>query len=90
MEGGDLLPGLRQRDLLRGLSVEVLSGPPANTPVVTGEAAGIGEEGQLLVLTADGRQAQVFAGDVTVRSFGKALGGKPDNETGLTGVARAY
>ena len=71
VEGGDLLPGLRQRDVLRGLSVEVLSGPPANTPVVTGEAAGIGEEGQLLVLTADGRQVQVFAGDVTVRSFGK-------------------
>jgi len=70
VDGDDLLTGLRQRDFLRGRAVEVLSGPPSNEPVVTGEAAGIGEEGQLLVLTPDGRQVQVFAGDVTVRSFG--------------------
>jgi BirA family transcriptional regulator, biotin operon repressor / biotin---[acetyl-CoA-carboxylase] ligase len=68
VEGGDL-PGLRQRDLLRGRVVEVLSGPPANAPVASGEAAGIGEEGQLFVRTEDGRTAQLFAGDVTVRSF---------------------
>jgi BirA family biotin operon repressor/biotin-[acetyl-CoA-carboxylase] ligase len=71
VEGGDLLPGLRQRDLLRGRVVEVLSGPPTNAPVVMGEAAGIGEEGQLLVCAPDGRTTQVFAGDVTVRSYAK-------------------
>ena len=65
----DLLSGLRQRDLLRGRQVEVLSGPPSNELVVAGDAAGIGEEGQLLVRTPEGRQVQVFAGDVTVRSF---------------------
>lgn len=63
-----LLAGLRQRDVLAGRRVEVLSGPPLDEPVVSGEAVGIGPVGQLLVRVASGETVPVFAGDVTVRS----------------------
>jgi BirA family biotin operon repressor/biotin-[acetyl-CoA-carboxylase] ligase len=63
----DLLDDLRGRDALAGRRIEVFAGPPGNEPVVAGEAAGIGPEGQLLVLESTGRTVPVFAGEVTVR-----------------------
>jgi hypothetical protein len=36
--------------------------------VASGEAAGIGPEGQLLVRSASGETVAVFAGDVTLRA----------------------
>lgn len=62
-----VLNDLRARDALAGRQVEVFAGPPDNEPVVAGEAAGIGPEGQLLVLESTGRMVPVFAGEVTVR-----------------------
>jgi BirA family transcriptional regulator, biotin operon repressor / biotin---[acetyl-CoA-carboxylase] ligase len=62
-----LLEGLRQRDILAGRRVAVLSGPPRNEPVVVGHVLGIGPEGQLLVRNSLGDTVPVFAGDVTVR-----------------------
>lgn len=61
------LADLRGRDALIGRRIEVFAGPPGNEPVVAGEAAGIGPEGQLLVLESGGRTVPVFAGEVTVR-----------------------
>lgn len=71
---GDLLDELRRRDVLAGRRVEVFSGLPADEAAVsrraslTGEALGIGPEGQLLVRADSGAVIPVFAGDVTVRS----------------------
>lgn len=65
-----LLAGLRQRDVLAGRAVEVLSGPPENRPVVVGEVVGIGPDGQLLVRNEAAGVVAVFAGDVSVRSTG--------------------
>jgi BirA family transcriptional regulator, biotin operon repressor / biotin---[acetyl-CoA-carboxylase] ligase len=67
-EVSDVLAGLRQRDALAGRRVEVVSGPPQHSPVVAGEALGIGPEGQLLVRSSSGETVAVFAGDVTVRA----------------------
>ncbi|MBN1628509.1 MAG: biotin--[acetyl-CoA-carboxylase] ligase [Thermoleophilia bacterium] len=64
----DALGGLRSRDVVAGRRVEIWSGPPRNEPVVSGEAAGIGAEGQLLVRVASGEVVPIFAGDVTLRS----------------------
>jgi BirA family transcriptional regulator, biotin operon repressor / biotin---[acetyl-CoA-carboxylase] ligase len=63
----DVLDGIRRRDVLAGRRVEVLSGPPQNEALVTGEALGIGPEGQLLVRGSSDETVAVFAGDVTVR-----------------------
>ena len=68
VESPDLLEGVQRRDILAGRHVEVLSGPPLDEPVVSGEAVGIGSVGQLLVRVASGETVPVFAGDVTVRS----------------------
>ena len=62
-----VLAALRQRDALAGRQVEVLSGPGRHQAVVSGEAAGIGPEGQLLVVRPSGETVGVFAGDVTLR-----------------------
>jgi BirA family biotin operon repressor/biotin-[acetyl-CoA-carboxylase] ligase len=70
VDASSLLEGLRQRDVLAGHQVEVLSGPPRNEPAVSGEAVGIGQEGQLQIRTCAGETVSVFAGDVTVRSPG--------------------
>ncbi len=72
-----VLDDLRRRDALAGRRIEVFAGPPGNEPVVAGEAAGIGPEGQLLVLDSTGRTVPVFAGEVTVR--------EPVNRTGERG-----
>lgn len=73
-----LLEGWRARDALAGLGVEIFAGPDRSELLMTGEAAGIGAEGQLLVrptgpATADGVAGcgatglkEVFAGDVSV------------------------
>jgi BirA family biotin operon repressor/biotin-[acetyl-CoA-carboxylase] ligase len=63
-----LLDGLRTRDALLGRHVEVLAGPPDGALVVAGEAVGIGAQGELLVRDANGREVQVFAGEVTLRT----------------------
>lgn len=62
-----LLTGLRQRDVLAGCRVAVLSGQARDEPMMVGEATGIGSEGQLLVRSPSGQEQAVFAGDVTVR-----------------------
>jgi BirA family biotin operon repressor/biotin-[acetyl-CoA-carboxylase] ligase len=62
---------LRQRDALAGCQVEVLSGSRRQgrqDVVASGEAVGIGPEGQLLVQGASGDTVAVFAGDVTLRA----------------------
>jgi BirA family biotin operon repressor/biotin-[acetyl-CoA-carboxylase] ligase len=64
-----LLDDLRARDALAGSRVEITSGPPGDEPVVTGEAVGIGPEGQLLVRDRSGATVPVFAGEVTVRDM---------------------
>jgi BirA family transcriptional regulator, biotin operon repressor / biotin---[acetyl-CoA-carboxylase] ligase len=56
----------RRRDALEGRRVEVSGGAGRADGVAAGVAAGIGEEGQLLVRTEDGAVVEVFAGDVTV------------------------
>jgi BirA family biotin operon repressor/biotin-[acetyl-CoA-carboxylase] ligase len=80
LEGGssaraEVLEQLQRRDALAGRLVEVAkaTGPPEST--VTGEAVGLGPEGQLLVRRASGEMLEVFAGDVTVRSFAEARSG---------------
>ncbi|MBN1631622.1 MAG: biotin--[acetyl-CoA-carboxylase] ligase [Thermoleophilia bacterium] len=74
VERPELLEGLQRRDVLVGRHVEVLSGPPLDEPVVSGEAVGIGPVGQLLVRVASGETVPVFAGDVTVMSLEPPLG----------------
>ncbi|MBN1321201.1 MAG: biotin--[acetyl-CoA-carboxylase] ligase [Thermoleophilia bacterium] len=74
IEDGTILEGLRARDVLVGRRVTVLSGPPRDEPVMTGEAIGIGAEGQLLVRDSSGETVAVFAGDVTVRAAGDDQG----------------
>jgi BirA family biotin operon repressor/biotin-[acetyl-CoA-carboxylase] ligase len=64
----NLLEGIRRRDALAGHAVGVFSGPALDHLVVSGVAAGIGPEGQLLVRTTTGDVVPVFAGDVTLRS----------------------
>ena len=61
-----MLAGLRERDVLAGRPVEVFGGMARERPVVTGEAAGFGPEGQLLVRRSSGEEVAVFAGDVTL------------------------
>jgi BirA family biotin operon repressor/biotin-[acetyl-CoA-carboxylase] ligase len=63
-----LLAALRQRDALVGLQVEVVAGLRQKEVVVSGEAVGIGSEGQLLVRAASGETVAVFSGDVTLRA----------------------
>jgi BirA family transcriptional regulator, biotin operon repressor / biotin---[acetyl-CoA-carboxylase] ligase len=73
----DLLGEWRRRDALAGRRVQVLAGADRSECVAAGEAAGIGDEGQLLVrLSGAGRSGrergpegaflEVFAGDVSV------------------------
>ena len=69
-----VLAGLRERDVLAGRRVTVLSGPPRDEPVLSGEASGIGAEGQLLIEDPSGETVAVFAGDVTVREAGGEQG----------------
>jgi BirA family biotin operon repressor/biotin-[acetyl-CoA-carboxylase] ligase len=83
VDPGGLLEGLRRRDVLTGRQVEVLSGPPANESVVSGEALGIGPEGQLLVRGPTGDVVPVFAGDVTVRSAADAWPARPNEAPAL-------
>ena len=61
-----LLEEWRKRDALAGRPVEVFAGPDRSELAAAGEAAGLGEEGQLLVRTGDGAFVEVFAGDVSV------------------------
>jgi BirA family transcriptional regulator, biotin operon repressor / biotin---[acetyl-CoA-carboxylase] ligase len=71
-----LLEGWRTRDALAGRAVEVFAGADRSELMVAGEAAGIGEEGQLLIRAAAGGACsdvggaaglvEVFAGDVSV------------------------
>lgn len=66
-----LLEGWRSRDALAGRPVEVFAGADRSELVVTGEAAGVGPEGQLLVRAegvpeAEDGLVEVFAGDVSV------------------------
>jgi BirA family transcriptional regulator, biotin operon repressor / biotin---[acetyl-CoA-carboxylase] ligase len=61
-----LLAEWRRRDALEGQPVEVIAGADRTERVAAGRAAGIGEEGQLLVLGYDGVLVEVFAGDVSV------------------------
>ena len=70
MEGpqaGEVLAGVRHRDLLRGQAVRVFAGALLDDLVNSGTAEGIGDEGQLLVRGASGEVTPVFAGDVTLR-----------------------
>lgn len=61
-----LLGEWRCRDALAGRRVEVFAGADRSELVAVGEAAGVGEEGQLMVRDAGGRLLEVFAGDVSV------------------------
>jgi BirA family transcriptional regulator, biotin operon repressor / biotin---[acetyl-CoA-carboxylase] ligase len=65
-----LLAEWRKRDALAGRLVDVSAGADRSELVVAGLAAGIGEEGQLLIRTeglgVDGALLEVFAGDVSV------------------------
>ena len=61
-----LLEQWRKRDALAGRSVEVSAGTDRSERVAVGVAAGIGEEGQLLIRTAECALVEVFAGDVSV------------------------
>lgn len=67
------VPGLlaewRGRDALAGRRVEVFAGADRSELLATGEAAGIGEEGQLLVKGDTGTLIEVFAGDVSVTAL---------------------
>ncbi len=70
----EVLAGLRERDVLAGRPVEVFGGMARERPVVTGEAAGFGPEGQLLVRRSSGEEVAVFAGDVTLRATQRDAG----------------
>jgi BirA family biotin operon repressor/biotin-[acetyl-CoA-carboxylase] ligase len=61
-----LLAEWRRRDALAGRRVEVFAGPDRSELVATGEAAGIGEEGQLLLRSGEGALVEVFAGDASI------------------------
>ncbi len=65
-----MLEEWRRRDALAGRRVEIFSGVSHSDRLVSGEAAGIGEEGQLLIQVAgpapSGGLTEVFAGDVSV------------------------
>ncbi len=61
-----LLAEWRRRDALAGRTVEVFSDAGRLDRVAAGQAAGIGQEGQLLVRGEDDVLVQVFAGDVSV------------------------
>ena len=61
-----LLEEWRKRDALAGRPVEVSAGTDRSERVAAGVAAGIGEEGQLLIRTEDCPLVEVFAGDVSV------------------------
>jgi BirA family transcriptional regulator, biotin operon repressor / biotin---[acetyl-CoA-carboxylase] ligase len=73
LEQETAIPGLleewRRRDAVLGRQVEVLGGRDRSECVAAGEAAGIGEEGQLLIRTQAGL-IEVFAGDVSVGPAG--------------------
>jgi BirA family biotin operon repressor/biotin-[acetyl-CoA-carboxylase] ligase len=69
-----LLEELSARDSLVGRHVVVTAGPPDNEPVVEGKAAGIGPEGQLLVVDATGKTVPVFAGEASVTPAGAERG----------------
>jgi len=80
LEGGssaraEVLERLQRRDALAGRLVEVSKATGSRESTVTGEAVGLGPEGQLLVRRASGQMLEVFAGDVTVRSFAEARSG---------------
>ncbi len=62
----DLLAEWQRRDVLRGRRVEVRAGMDRLEQVATGEAAGIGAEGQLLLRGHDGVVREIFAGDVSI------------------------
>jgi BirA family biotin operon repressor/biotin-[acetyl-CoA-carboxylase] ligase len=62
----DLLTEWQRRDVLRGRRVEMRTGLDRLEQVATGEAAGIGAEGQLLLRSKDGAVIEIFAGDVSV------------------------
>jgi BirA family biotin operon repressor/biotin-[acetyl-CoA-carboxylase] ligase len=66
-----LLGEWRRRDALMGQPVEVLAGPGRSEVLAAGMATGIGEEGQLLLETAQGQVAEIFAGDVSLRTGGE-------------------
>ena len=70
LDGSGAAPSLlgewRERDALAGRPVEVFAGVDRSELVVAGEAAGLGDEGQLLVRTESGALVEVFAGDVSV------------------------
>lgn len=61
-----LLAEWRRRDALAGRPVEVFAGVDRSELVAAGQAAGIGEEGQLLIRGENGVLVEVFAGDVSV------------------------
>jgi BirA family biotin operon repressor/biotin-[acetyl-CoA-carboxylase] ligase len=61
-----LLGEWRCRDALAGRRVEVYAGAARSELVAVGEAAGVGDAGQLMVMDAGGRLLEVFAGDVSV------------------------
>jgi BirA family biotin operon repressor/biotin-[acetyl-CoA-carboxylase] ligase len=63
-----LLAEWRKRDALTGRLVEVSAGMDRSERVAVGVAAGIGEEGQLLIRTTECALVDVFAGDVSVTS----------------------
>ncbi len=62
----DLLTQLRARDFLLGRRLHVFGGPPDGALVVSGEAMGIGPQGELLVRDHEGCIMPVFAGEVTL------------------------
>ena len=70
-----LLDGWRCRDALAGRWVEVAAWGDPSDVVARGEAAGIGEVGQLLVRSEEGMLQEVFAGDVSVTVGPGALPG---------------
>jgi BirA family biotin operon repressor/biotin-[acetyl-CoA-carboxylase] ligase len=61
-----LLAEWRGRDALAGRRVEVFAGADRAELLAAGQAAGIGEEGQLLIKSDIGTLMEVFAGDVSV------------------------
>ncbi len=70
LDGAGTVPSLlaewRRRDALAGRPVEVFAGADRSERVAAGQAAGVGDEGQLLVRDEDGVLLEVFAGDVSV------------------------
>jgi biotin-(acetyl-CoA carboxylase) ligase len=64
-----LLAEWRRRDALSERQVEVFAGPDRSELLVAGVAAGIGEEGELLVRNEEGTSVEVFAGDVSVQTI---------------------